>query len=67
MSVEITLPQYISNLCSVAYIKPFSHYVERASWKLQTERVEIAFLNKKGIYCFWWSGSKLNSSTLGRQ
>jgi hypothetical protein len=39
-------------------MKPFSHYVNRVSWRLYTERVENIFLNKKGIYCFWWSGKR---------
>ncbi len=55
--MEIALPQYISDLCSATRIKPFNHYVERSGWRLHSDRVEQDFLNKKGIYCFWWSGS----------
>ena len=55
--MEFTLPEYIVDLCSVEHMKPFSYYVNRNSWAIHTDRVEKAFLNKKGVYCFWWSGS----------
>jgi hypothetical protein len=56
--MEFTLPNYIVDLCSTERIKPFSYYVNRESWSLRTDRVEKDFLNKKGVYCFWWSGKR---------
>lgn len=56
--VEFALPEYMVDLCSVEHIKPFSYYLNRDSWIIHSDRVEKAFLNKKGVYCFWWSGSR---------
>lgn len=56
--MEITLPAFIGDLCSAGNIRPFPYYVERSPWRIRLERVQNAFLNKKGIYCFWWSGDR---------
>jgi hypothetical protein len=56
--MEFTLPKYITDLCSKEYMNPFSYYVKRDSWSLHADRIEKTFLNKKGVYCFWWSGKK---------
>lgn len=39
-------------------IHPFSKYTNRDPWSIKTAEVESAFLGKKGIYCFWWTGPK---------
>jgi hypothetical protein len=54
--MEISVPNFLIDLCDKKNIRPFSYYVNREPWSLKTDRVENAFLNKKGVYCFWWSG-----------
>lgn len=55
--MKFNLPNYILDLCNEENIKPFSHYVKRDPWELVIDSIESSFLNKKGIYCFWWSGA----------
>ncbi len=54
--MEICVPDFLIELCKEKNIKPFSFYVNRDHWSLKKDKVENSFLNKKGVYCFWWSG-----------
>lgn len=54
--MEICLPNFLIELCDEKNIRPFSYYVNRDPWSLNTDTVENTFLDRKGVYCFWWSG-----------
>jgi hypothetical protein len=56
--MKIDAPDFLRELCAVESVRPFSHYVQRSPWGLRTAHVEETFLDRSGLYCFWWSGPR---------
>lgn len=56
MNFELTA--MVDVLIAAESIHPFNAYVNAESWRLNRALFDAHFLDRKGVYCFWWSGQR---------